>query len=1032
MQSYYTYKRLLSLAAAIIAAACNTAPGPRPDAGGTPVPGKLRSGEPTVEYKPAKYDCVAAQPCSINAPTVGEGAVTYSIAPALPQGMTFDETNGVITGSPHTASPATTYTVTATNSAGKASTNVTITVHAAELAPATLSYATNPANYTVGVAIVANRPTTTGGRPTTFTVTPALPPGLVMDPLTGVISGTSTMIGAASAYIVTASNALGAATAELSIAINDIPPKTLGYSSPSSVFTKGNAATPNTPVVTGGKASSYSVIPALPAGLTLDEATGVISGTPTELMSSTNFTLSANNSGGSATSIVSISVIDVPPTNLRYSLNPAVYALKKSIVANIPGNNGGVPTSYTVSPALPAGLVLDAATGEISGTPNNESSAAPFIVTATNTGGSTSIIVSIEVKAVAPTGLSYAEQSAAYHVHVLITPNLPTTTGAIPTNYAITPELPAGLSMSATTGIISGTPSAAASKGSYKVTASTDAGEVSAILEIEVADDPPTALVYASARSVYQRGTEIAPNRPSNTGGVATAYEVSPALPAGLHLNAATGEITGTPTAVSPEATYMVTASNASGKTETELTITVQEMAPAELTYSHNPASYIDGSKITDNTPSSTGGPIASYSVSPALPTGLTIDRTTGVISGIPVGVAPKATYTVTAANDTDNTTVALELEVKERLPGLYVDNVLLLDKAVSTTYEEPLNIKAGAHTLEIAGTGDYTLTGSISGEGTLTISAEDGNTITMQGAQLNPGIKIVSGTLDLMSLKWAFGSPTRSGTGIIKRYGTPKDLSSELRAWFDASDVNSVFSDASRMSSQRNAGGVVHGWTNLANHALSASTLNGLPMWSVEKDAIVLNNASYTLGNLELPTGGTVIAVVTTTALNGQAPAIFTGTANDGGFPVMLGGDPEFRNLVPTITAAYSTGTDTWIISDSQPITLDQKHIFGMSTNTSGITLQIDGLTVSVKNNEITSFGQAPTYRIGRRWDAVTDFWNGKFYEIVVANGSSSLIALTGYMAWHNNLTAALPENHPHKNAPPAVVISADGTVIK
>jgi len=57
---------------------------------------------------------------------------------------------------------------------------------------------------------------------------------------------------------------------------------------------------------------------------------------------------------------------------------------------------------------------------------------------------------------------------------------------------------------------------------------------------------------------------------------------------------------------------------------------------PSGLAYAANPAVYTKGSAISPNTPTSSGGAVASYSVSPALPAGLTLDASTGVISGTP------------------------------------------------------------------------------------------------------------------------------------------------------------------------------------------------------------------------------------------------------------------------------------------------------------------------------------------------------------------------------------------------------------
>jgi len=58
-------------------------------------------------------------------------------------------------------------------------------------------------------------------------------------------------------------------------------PSALSYPSVTPVYIKGTAITANSPTSTGGAVTSYSVSPALPAGLTLSASSGIISGTPT-------------------------------------------------------------------------------------------------------------------------------------------------------------------------------------------------------------------------------------------------------------------------------------------------------------------------------------------------------------------------------------------------------------------------------------------------------------------------------------------------------------------------------------------------------------------------------------------------------------------------------------------------------------------------------------------------------------------------------------------------------------------------------
>src|SRR5205085_8570998 len=104
--------------------------------------------------------------------------------------------------------------------------------------------------------------------------------------------------------------------------------------------------TANTPTSNGGAVVSYSVSPALPAGLSLSTSTGVITGTPTALATTAGYTVTATNSGGSTTATVTIAVNDVAPSALTYSTKPATYTKGTAITANSPSSTGGAVVSY--------------------------------------------------------------------------------------------------------------------------------------------------------------------------------------------------------------------------------------------------------------------------------------------------------------------------------------------------------------------------------------------------------------------------------------------------------------------------------------------------------------------------------------------------------------------------------------------------------------------------------------------------------------------------------------------------------------
>jgi Putative Ig domain len=141
---------------------------------------------------------------------------------------------------------------------------------------------------------------------------------------------------------------------------------------------------------------------------------------------------------------------------------------------------------------------------------------------------------------------------------------------------------------------------------------------------VEESVTPPAGLSYRDASAAYVTGTEIVPNTPSSSGGPITHYSVAPVLPVGLSLNPQTGVISGVPMQTSAPAIYTVTGSNAAGSATARVQIEVRAsaIAPENLQYRDNPASYAVGTEITPNIPSSSGGEITRHSVSPALPAG--------------------------------------------------------------------------------------------------------------------------------------------------------------------------------------------------------------------------------------------------------------------------------------------------------------------------------------------------------------------------------------------------------------------------
>lgn len=84
--------------------------------------------------------------------------------------------------------------------------------------------------------------------------------------------------------------------------------------------------------------------------------------------------------------------------------------------------------------------------------------------------------------------------------------------------------------------------------------------------------------------------------------------------------------------------------------------------APSELSYP-SPQTYPVGTAIAALNPSVTGT-VTGYSVSPALPAGLTLNAANGQITGTPSALAETASYTITAQNSSGSTTFDLSIAI--------------------------------------------------------------------------------------------------------------------------------------------------------------------------------------------------------------------------------------------------------------------------------------------------------------------------------------------------------------------------------
>lgn len=202
----------------------------------------------------------------------------------------------------------------------------------------------------------------------------SLPPGLNLDPTSGVISGTPTMVGTYPFTVrvsdsqsppATASApfsiAVNATLTQLSIVTTSLPSGTQNQTY-SAMLAATGGLTPYTWSVTAGS---------LPRGLSLNSNTGAITGAPTGGGIS-NFTVQvADSESPPQTAMTQLSITITPAVPLRMTTTSLPYGIFGTpYSATLTAVGGVYPYIWTITAgSLPAGLSLNGSTGAITGTP---------------------------------------------------------------------------------------------------------------------------------------------------------------------------------------------------------------------------------------------------------------------------------------------------------------------------------------------------------------------------------------------------------------------------------------------------------------------------------------------------------------------------------------------------------------------------------------------------------------------------------------------------------------------------------------
>jgi len=555
---------------------------------------------------------------------------------ALPPGLALSA-GGTVSGTPTTAGSYA-YTASATASGETQSAQFTVVVNPAlEVSTALLPDGMR------GTAYSQSLFATGGAGSYTWSITKGtLPPGLTFSS-GGVLSGTPTTIGT---FTFSAQVVAGASRKEreLSVTIRDSGVITSTSTRPAGVVDIAYE---------DQLTSSFTVAPAwslsagaLPAGLSL-ASDGWIRGTPTAAGTS-RFTVRATGPGASDSRELEITI---HPELLLTSTEVPAGTLGTAYSHALLATGGSGPYTWSISKgALPSGLSLSPG-GVLSGTPG---AVGTFTFSVQVVGGASRKERELSIAIRDSGAITSTSARPAGMVGVVYEDQLASSFTVAPAWSLLAGALPAGLSL-ASDGWIRGTPTAA---GISRFTVRAAGTGASDSRELEVTIHP--ALLVSSAANRPNARVGVAYTDTLRAAGGAGGYAwsmASGALPTGLSLSAS-GVVTGVPTT---EGTSTFVARVRSGSFSSTQTVSITVTPAAAITSGRTRPNSLVGRAFADSLRAEGfPGAVSWTLLEGALPAGLNLGSTSGIVSGVP-SAAGRYTATIRASGGSVSDSIRVE-----------------------------------------------------------------------------------------------------------------------------------------------------------------------------------------------------------------------------------------------------------------------------------------------------------------------------------------------------------------------------------
>lgn len=267
-------------------------------------------------YAPSVASIIKGSAGNSVKPTIedGGGAISYSISSGTIDGISIDNSTGVISWSNTVVVGNYSISVTASNEAGSTATTYQLIVNNTATAPLDLVYSPPSSTMVVGTAGNSAIPSlNNGGATCSFGISGTTPSGISINSSTGVISWNNTVAVGVYNVTVQASNSIGKTSTVYLLTITSaatvLAPSSFLYNPASSSMVQGTTGNSATPTINAGLGTiTYSFVATPATGISINSATGIISWNANLAVGLYSLTVKATNSAGSINTAYTLNI----------------------------------------------------------------------------------------------------------------------------------------------------------------------------------------------------------------------------------------------------------------------------------------------------------------------------------------------------------------------------------------------------------------------------------------------------------------------------------------------------------------------------------------------------------------------------------------------------------------------------------------------------------------------------------------------------------------------------------------------------